>query len=220
MGLRDCQAGGWLLNDDWRRSSVLQLVYTNGLFASQVKLVTVDQQWDVAIVWWIIDGTDVQWNNDIPTVLDPNTFLKIVLKGLAQGNYCYDLRGLLEVTGSGWLEKSCENSRQGMGVQGMGLRRHTLLFPVGGQRAVAVLLCCMARDWGARRASAVPLLGHASPATLPAYTTYLTTRGFPLWTKYYVRTEYYVQRLKHPESLLRLFIDGVSLLQEEVSCAN
>ena len=107
---------------------------------------------------------------------------------------------------------------QGMGLQGMGLRRHTLLFPAGGQRAVAVLLCCMARDWGARRASAVPLLGHASPATLPAYTTYLTTRGFPLWTKYYVRTEYYVRRLKHPESLLRLFIDGVSLLHEEGNC--
>ena len=90
-----------------------------------------------------------------------------------------------------------------------GLRRRTLLFPAGGGRAAVALLCCVARDGGGRCASAVPLLGHASPATLPAYTTYLTTRGFHLWTKYYVR------RLKHPEDLLRLFIDGLSLLHEE-----
>ena len=107
---------------------------------------------------------------------------------------------------------------QGTGVQGMGLWCRTLLFPAGGGRAAVALLCCVARNGGGRCASAVPLLGHASPATLPAYTTYLTTRRFPLWTKYYVRTEYYVRRLKHPESLLRLFIDGVSLLHEEGNC--
>lgn len=78
----------------------------------------------------------------------------------------------------------------------IGLRCRTLLFPASGGRAA-----------GAQGvASAVPLLGHASPVTLPAYTTYLIAWGFHLWSKYYARTEYYVRRLKHPESLLRLHL--------------
>ena len=59
-----------------RHKIFCSLVCTNGLVPSQVKLVSVDKKWNLAIGWSIIDGTDVKSNNFISHCVGPKYLLE------------------------------------------------------------------------------------------------------------------------------------------------